>query len=92
VRYIYEDGEPVFGYGGVVFNDELEVLDGLELVPLEQCYVRLRVANEMFYSWGVLDVCSWRGRGGAISYKLVVFACCHGGGTPRAGLELGEIT
>ena len=35
VRYVYEDGEPVLGYLGVVSDDELEVFDGLELIPLE---------------------------------------------------------
>jgi len=41
MRYIYEDREPVLGYCGIVFDDELEVFDRLKLVPLEKRHVRL---------------------------------------------------
>jgi hypothetical protein len=61
VRYVYEDGEPVLSYLGVVFDDELEVLDGFELVPLEECYVRLRVADEVFCGYDVSVECLWWG-------------------------------
>jgi hypothetical protein len=33
---VYQDGEPVLGYLGVVFDEDLEILDRLELIPFEQ--------------------------------------------------------
>jgi hypothetical protein len=39
MRDVYEDGEAVLGDGRIIVDDEFEVLDRLELIPLEEGYV-----------------------------------------------------
>ena len=45
-----EDGEGILCNRGVVFDQELEVLYGLELIALEKRQVRLRVSYEVLRS------------------------------------------
>jgi hypothetical protein len=49
-RDVDEDGEGVLRYRRIVSDEQFQVLDGLELVALEERDVGLRVADEMVNS------------------------------------------
>lgn len=46
-RDVDEDGEGVLGYGRIVLDEELEILDGFELIALEEGDICLRVSDQM---------------------------------------------